>query len=305
MTVKAAQSVGTIADLAKVSLGDRLQNVVLSYALYIRKMFWPFDLAVFYPFPKDFPAPFVAAAVLSLAVVTTAAWLWRRRHPFLIVGWLWYVGTLIPVIGLIQVGAQSLADRYTYVPMIGLFIIISWGTPILARSMGFGEIRFFSGKILPIVSVSLLLALSVITWRQVAVWENNLSLFQHALAVTTENQKAHQGLGLAWHVRGRQDLAVQHLQESLRIYNDPVTHNDLGYVYMAMGKYPEAEKHFRAFLSDNRKSAKAHNNLGAALAAQGRYQEAEIELATALQLDPEYAAARQNLAGMRAAMGKQ
>jgi tetratricopeptide (TPR) repeat protein len=171
--------------------------------------------------------------------------------------------------------------------------------------MGFGEIRFFSGKILPIVSVSLLLALSVITWRQVAVWENNLSLFQHALAVTTENQKAHQGLGLAWHVRGRQDLAVQHLQESLRIYNDPVTHNDLGYVYMAMGKYPEAEKHFRAFLSDNRKSAKAHNNLGAALAAQGRYQEAEIELATALQLDPEYAAARQNLAGMRAAMGKQ
>jgi len=305
MTVKAAQSVGTIADLAKVSLGDRLQNVALSYALYIRKMFWPFDLAVFYPFPKEFSAFLVAAAVLSLAVVTTTAWLWRRRHPFLIVGLLWYIGTLVPVIGLLQVGAQGMADRYTYVPMIGLFIIIAWGTPLLVDSLGFGSIRLFSGKFLPIATVSVLLALSVITWRQVGVWENNLSLFQHALTVTTENQKAHQGLGLAWHARSRQDLAVHHLQESLRIHNDPVTHNDLGYVYMAMGKYPEAEKHFRAFLIDNQKSAKAHNNLGAALAAQGRYQEAEIELTTALKLDPDYVAARHNLAGMRTDMKKQ
>jgi len=301
ITIKAAQSVGTIADLARVTLVDRIWNVVLSYALYIRKLCWPFDLAVFYPFPKSFSAFSVSVAALLLGAFSVTAWVRRHRYPFLLVGWLWYLGTLVPVIGFVQVGSQGMADRYAYVPMIGLFIIIAWGTPLLISGLGAADIGPLPEKLLPFAGVSVMLALSFLTWRQAGVWESNLSLFQHAIAVTEENQKAQQGMGLAWHARGRPDLAVPHLRESLRIRGDAGTYNDLGYVLMAMGKYPEAEEQFRASLTHDPGSAKVHNNLGASLAAQGRYREAEKEFIVSLQLDPHYAAAGYNLARMQSA----
>jgi len=302
ITIKAAQSVGTIAGLATVTLTDRFQNVVLSYALYIRKMFLPFDLAVFYPFPKEFSFFSVTAAALLLIAVSAFSWSLRYRHRFFIVGWLWYLGAMIPVIGLVQVGAQGMADRYMYVPMIGLFIILAWGTPVLLGNVGFGSGRRLSGKVVTLAAMIGMLVLSWTTYRQLRIWENNLSLFQHTLEVTSENQKAHQCLGMAWHARGQNEKAVHHLRESLRIHKDSGTYNDLGYVYMAMGEYPGAEKQFRASLSGNSGSAKVHNNLGAALAAQGRYGEAEKEFSAALRLDPEYIAAKHNLEKMRADM---
>ncbi|HPL66807.1 MAG TPA: tetratricopeptide repeat protein [Smithellaceae bacterium] len=288
MTIAAAHSVGTIAEMNAITLTDRIQNAFLSYAIYIYKMFWPFDLAVFYPYPKVFNPLIVALAAFFLLMISAMAWRLRRAQPYLLLGWLWFLGTLLPVIGLIQVGQQALADRYTYVPMIGLFIMLVWGIPALFKEWALSVN-------LKAVSALILLALSFLTWRQVQIWESNSSLFQHTLMVTVENQKGHHGLGMAYYSKGETDRALRHLKESLRIKQDETIHNDLGNVYMAAKNYQEAEGHFRTALQYNAKSAKAHNNMGAALASQGRSEEAIVHFRAALKLDPNYNAALYNL----------
>ncbi|HOK07660.1 MAG TPA: tetratricopeptide repeat protein [Syntrophales bacterium] len=294
-TLHASVVGGSLRSWEEFPLADRLQNLVLAYGIYLRKLLWPADLAVFYPFPKAFSPSVVFFSGCLLTTLTWFAWARRRSLPFLIVGWLWYLGTLLPVIGIVQVGSQAMADRYAYIPAIGLFAALAWGMPALFKRIVSPEKANYWKWSLSAVTIGVCLALAVSASRQVDYWRDNLTLFTRALEVTRDNQKAHHGLGLAWHERGRVDLAVYHLRESLRLKEDPWVRNDLGYVLMCRGRYGEAEAEFRKALAGTGKNPKFASNLGAALAAQGKKEEARALFLEALRLDPHYLSARENL----------
>jgi protein O-mannosyl-transferase len=246
-------------------------------------------LVVSYPHPGYWPMWQIAFSCLLLLLISYAVFCVLKRVHYLTVGWLWYLGVLVPVIGLIQVGSHAMADRYTYLPLTGLFIIIAWGVPDLSKNLRYGKaLLYFSAG-------AVLLILAFVSSVQVRTWSNNLSLFQHTLDVTGENQRAHHGLGMAYHAVGDRKNSISHLREALRIKVDESILNDLGYVCMDAGQYGDAEKAFRLALGYRPDSARTHNNLGAALASQGKYEEAIKQFREALRLDPEYDKARSNL----------
>ncbi|MBN2375882.1 MAG: tetratricopeptide repeat protein [Sedimentisphaerales bacterium] len=208
------RSVGVVKSLDVLSIPMRLGNAATSYVSYISKMLWPQNLAVFYPY--DFfqtTLQFASAAALLLFLTILLIWL-GRRHRFLTVGWLWYLGTMIPVIGLVQVGIQAMADRYTYIPSIGFFVVIIWGSLLLADRLHLP--RLLPG-IIGIIAVSIL---AVCCWFQVATWKNNETLYKHAIAVTENNNVAHNNLAVALKQQGRIDEALHHWQTVLQIYPD-------------------------------------------------------------------------------------
>ncbi|GAJ19716.1 unnamed protein product, partial [marine sediment metagenome] len=180
------QAGGAMKSLDKFGLMFRLGNTFVSYVRYIGKTIWPNRLAVFYPHVRDnLPGAQVAGAVLLLAVITFFVLRSRHKHRYLLVGWFWFVGTLVPVIGLVQVGVQALADRYTYLPIIGLFIIIAWGVSIVS-------VRWrYKNAILGTAGVVVVLAMIILTRLQVGYWQNNQTLFEHALSATKKNYVAH------------------------------------------------------------------------------------------------------------------
>lgn len=210
-----AQSRGDAISRAGASpLPERLANAVVSYVAYLGKTLWPTDLAVLYPHPSltatGLPAWQVAGAALLLASITAAIVTQRRTRPYLVVGWLWYLGTLVPVVGLVQVGLQSMADRYTYVPHIGLFVAVVWGAHDLATATGLRRAASAA-------AAGAVLVLSALTWRQLGYWKDHETLFRHALAVTRDNSPAHAGLA-AWLGRqGRNAEALSHAREAVRI----------------------------------------------------------------------------------------
>ena len=216
----------------RVPLGLRIENALLSYVTYLAKMFWPSGLAVFYPYPAAIPFWEAALAATALLAVTLAAVRLWRRAPYLAVGWFWYLVALLPVIGLVQVGGQARADRYTYVPMIGLTIALAWGCADLLRRW-------------PRVQIGLAAAVSLAcvpaARAQLAYWQNSETLFRHALAVTTGNDVAEHNLGsYLMDVQGGLPEAISHLQASLRISPDSAkTHTELG---NALSRLPGRER---------------------------------------------------------------
>ena len=289
----------TISSLQAVPIPHRLANAMVAYVSYLGKMFWPAPLAVLYPLPSNLPMWQGPAAGLALAVLTLWALRQARRHPYLPVGWLWYLGTLLPVIGLVQVGEQAMADRYTYVPFIGLFIMVAYGMADLGARWRVPRL------LLPVGAGVVLSALMACTWMQVSYWRDSISLYEHTLKVTRRNPTIHYNLGVALAAQGKRDQAVSHYAEALRLKPDyPEAHNNLGLALAAQGKMDQAVAHYAEALRLKPDYAEAHSNLGVALAAQGKLDQAVAHYAEALRLKPDLAEAHNNLGLALAQQGK-
>jgi tetratricopeptide (TPR) repeat protein len=299
-TFYAKKEAGAILTLHNLPIPQRLANAMVAYVSYLGKMFWPAPLALFYPLPRHNPPIWQPlAAGLALAVLSLWALRQARRHPYLLVGWLWYLCTLLPVIGLVQVGGQSMADRLTYVPFIGLFIAVVWGMADLAAR--WRAPRF----LLPVGAGVVLSAFMACTWVQVSYWRDSISLYEHTLKVTRRNPLIHTTLGQALDAQGKLDQAMAHYAEALRL--DPhyaTAHKHLGLDLEEQGKLDQAIDHYAEALRLEPHYAEAHNNLGVALAQQGKLDQAMAHYAEALRLKPDLAGAHNNLGIALAAQGK-
>jgi tetratricopeptide (TPR) repeat protein len=259
---------------------------------------WPSGLAVFYPHPGPWlPAWKVAGAALLLAGITGWALAQRRRRPYLAAGWLWYLVTLVPVIGIVQVGRQALADRYAYVPLMGVFIAVAWGASELATRLP----RPLRARVLAVASCVSLAALGICAWRQAGYWRDEITLYERTLAVTENNDFIHAMIAQPLFRQGRVDETLWHLRESLRInpVND-AAENNVGLILLDRGRGAEAATHFRAALRLNPANAKAHFNLARTLVAEGRREEARAHLREAVRIDPAYENPRRLLAQLDA-----
>ncbi len=270
----------------------RVENAAVSCVVYIFQWFWPARLAVFYPYPAEIPLWQAAAAGLTIAAVTVAALHSFRQRPYLAVGWLWYLIMLAPVIGLVQVGAQARADRYTYMPTIGISIIVAWGAAeVLTRVPG-------AKPVVAALAVATCAAAAAVTWVQIGYWRDSRTLFRHAVDVTEGNYLAHHNLGVALGEKpDGLNPAVTQFQIALQIKPNYLrAHTDLGSAYAKLGRLSDAQTEYRAALAIDPDLAIPHNNLGNTYAQLSLWNEAISEYRTALRLDPEYTDARHNLA---------
>jgi protein O-mannosyl-transferase len=297
VTFIAQQKGGAVS--TSLSLGARVANAVVSYMRYIGKMFWPQDLSILYPHPGHWPAWEVAGAAVLLLGICAGAILLAQRRPYLAMGWLWFCGTLVPVIGLVQVGIQSMADRYTYLPLIGLFIMVVWGIAELMPD------RPWRAKVLMVGGVSLLAACALLTERQIQYWRDSAALFGHAVRVTRDNYLAYNNLGFYLSGQGKTAEAMENYRKSLMInpnYEDAL--NNLGYALAGQNKYLEAIPLYEAALRVRPNHPEVHNNLGNALSETGRIDEAIRHYLIALKEKPEHADAHNNLGIALAMKGK-
>jgi tetratricopeptide (TPR) repeat protein len=289
VTVYAQSGNNALSSLANLSVADRIENALFSYVLYIWKTLLPFDLAIFYPL-----APVALwKACFAFSLLAGLLFLMLRKsggYPYLAIGMLWYLITLLPVIGLVQVGQQSMADRYSYIPLIGLFVMISWGAAeLVARFPGIRNAVITAG-------VAVVTCCTVATGIQLSYWKDNISLFSHAIGVTHENFKAHYCLGTAYNSGGRPDLAAREFQEALRIDPDePFSRRSLAISLQMTGKISEAIAEFNISLGKYPDDYLCHNDLGIALLQQGRIDEAIRHFSEALRLKPKFDQAFSNL----------
>ena len=269
----------------------RAQNALLSLARYLGKTLWPQDLAVVYPFPwRGIPAWQWAAAAVMVLAVTAAAVRWRRRCPAVLWGWLWFLVTLAPVIGLLQAGDQAMADRYTYIPHVGLLVMAVWGLRELARGRPRGRV------VLAALAAAALAALPVLTQRQVRIWRDGVTLFTHARAVTPGNWIAEINLGMYYMNRGEKTKAVEHFRETIRARPDHVRgHFNLGVALYESGSLEEAAGQYRQALALDPHFGEAHCNLGVVLLMRGRTEEAVLHFREALRANPRDEVAAGNL----------
>ncbi len=290
ITVVVQHRGGAIADVTALPMGVRAGNALVACVTYVRKTFLPVDLAVFYPFPKVFSASLVLFSALVLCGITIlAVWRWRRS-PYLAVGWFWFLGTLVPVIGLVQVGMQSMADRYTYIPLIGLFIALTWGAWEI-----FGN-RIQYKFIWATVACGILATCFRLTMNQAGYWRDSETLFAHALRVTRNNPVAEYSYGAALVPQNRVDEAFPHFEEAVRLKPDYAeAHNNIGLTLVLRGKFDEAIGHYHAALQAKPGSGETHYNLGRVLAMAGRPDEAVKEYQTALKFQPHMFEARNSL----------
>lgn len=322
--------VGATASFELVPLAARLENMLISYAVYVLKTFWPTDLAVFYPYSRNSLGAPAALAAIGLAIVTVLAVRSFARRPYILVGWLWYLVTLLPVIGVIQVGAQARADRYTYIPMIGLSIVLVWGA---------AEVLASWSRVRIALAVGVPTACLALTLFQLRFWHDSISLFRHAIDVTSDNWVAHFNLATVMAESNDQPEAITHLREVVRLRprfstahaelgqllakqnltaeafeelrtavslnpEDGESHFRLGSVLGSLGRAPEAAGEFRQTIRLQPENADAHYNLGIALASQGDVEEAVREFSSTVQFRPDDADARLNLGIALARLGR-
>jgi len=209
MTFLTQQEGDAVKSLADYPMAIRIANALVAYAVYIGKMFWPARLAFFYPYPGALPFWQAASAAIFLVLISVAAIKTIRRHPYVAIGWLWYLGTLLPVIGLVVIGPYVIADRYTYIPLIGIFVAIAWGVPDMLPVRPYKQVMLASAAII------ILASLSFVSWRQVQHWQNSVTLCKHAIGVTQKNLTAYNNLGVALDEKGRTGEAVKYYLESL------------------------------------------------------------------------------------------
>jgi tetratricopeptide (TPR) repeat protein len=287
-----------VAAVTALPLWARVNNAAVAYVKYLGKTFWPENLAVFYPYQGALPAIVVVLCALALLAVTALVLTYRRSKPWLPLGWFWYLGTLVPVIGIVQVGVQSMADRYTYVPLIGIFIMAAWSIP--ARWLERNPQRTVT--LAAVATVLLLLTFQAI--RQVRVWTNSEILFGHALRVTKDNYIAMNNYGTALAQRGELAEAIPHFQKSIELQpGNANAHFNLGGALFQQGKNAEAKAAFAEALKYRPKYSEARTWLGRVYALQGELAEAEREFKTALQDDPTHVEAMIQLGTLMARQG--
>jgi tetratricopeptide (TPR) repeat protein len=277
---------GTISSLDELPFTLRIENALISYLTYLTKLFWPANLAVFYPYPAALPVWKAVAAGLALAGVTAVVFIWIPRRPYLAVGWLWYLITLGPVIGIVQIGLQSHADRYTYVPMIGISIMLAWGAPDLLQRVGYGK------PLLAALSTATCCAWLIVTWFTVGHWRDSATLTQHAIRVTERNYVAYNNLGVVLRREGRIEEAIASFNEAIDIKpQNGDAQNNLGEALLAQGKVDEATPHIMEALRLQPNSPETHVNMGAALSKGGAFEKAEAQYSIALRYNPSSAEA--------------
>jgi tetratricopeptide (TPR) repeat protein len=334
ITIYAQQQGAAVVSMERIPLFMRLANAVMSYILYIGKTIWPRNIAVFYPYPDAWPLWQVCGAFLLLAGITVMVVYCVKRLPFVTVGWFWYLGTLVPVIGILQVGMQSMADRYTYIPLVGLFIALAWSVPELLQKWRHGKAAVIAAAAL------ILVGLTAVTWTQTGYWRNSITLFEHALKVTDRNHLAHNNLGVALNAaaekekaafhyaeairinprysnyhynfanylasQGRTDEAIVHYTHAIRLEPDYFNaHNNLGLARASRREFREAAIHYREALRIRPGAAQGvHYNLAIVLSNQGDRQEAERQLREAIRLEPNFAEAHNELGRVLAMQGK-
>ena len=334
ITFFAQQKGGAVMATNMIPIDLRIANAIISYAKYIGKMIWPSRLAVIYPHPFGALVTWqtVLTTVLLLAISVWVICLAKKRGYFA-VGWFWYIITLLPVIGIVQVGSQAMADRYTYIPLTGLFIIIAWAGAELTTKLPYRKI------LLAVLSVTVLLAMAITSRLQLRHWRNSVAIFEHALEVTENNNIAHGYLVRPLFKQGRVDEAIAHNYQALRINpNDyvghinlgfilsksgkfdqaveyytraiqigpdyPAAYIDLGTVLMKQGKIAEAIEQYQQVLRLTPDNAKVYNDMGIALSRQDKLDSAVAYFNKALQIDPEFAKAHCNLGYALTRQGK-
>jgi protein O-mannosyl-transferase len=291
---------GAVMKVEMIDLRSRIGNAIVAYVGYIEKMFWPGKLAVLYLHSGgDLSKIKILACGLSLFAISLCL-LWAAlRRKYLAVGWLWYLGTLVPVIGLVQVGVQSMADRYTYVPLIGLFIVVTWGVADLLA----GWPRQRSALI--VLATAILVALAARTSAQLKHWQNSLTLFDHAIAVTTDNYVMLNNYANVLLTSGRPDEAVAQFNRSLQIRpGNAGTHNDLANAYNKLGRIDTAIEEYRKASSLDPNSAQIHYNLALALSKRSRTEEAIREYREVVRLRPDHVDALVNLGSAYSELGR-
>ncbi|QTA92395.1 tetratricopeptide repeat protein [Desulfonema magnum] len=288
VTFLVQQNGGAVRSLETYPLHIRIGNALVAYVKYIGKMIWPSDLSFFYPHEGILPLWQILGAGILLLLVFLFVIRNIKQHPYLAAGWLWYMGTLVPVIGLVQVGSQSMADRYTYIPLIGIFIMIAYGIPdLLTLWPGKERLQTVSYKAgLAVVSTVLLSALMAMTYTQVRYWRNSITLLEHAIDVTKNNLPAHTNLGVLLLEQGKLKQGFRHLSEALRIRPDAVRHRNMGIALEKLGKSDQAKDHYTRALRLNPNYVNAHINMGLLLESQGNLTQAIRHHAEALRLDP-------------------
>jgi protein O-mannosyl-transferase len=291
ITLRVQSNEGNMATIEALPPDLRLANAAISYVRYLGKLVWPTKLAAHYPYNNHPAAEQVVFAALVLLFLTVAALRLLKSKPYTMVGWLFFVGTLLPVIGLVQVGTQSMADRYSYIPYIGLFLIAAWGLGDFAR-LGLTNLRLSVAA-----SAVVLAACAVLSARQVALWKNTETLFTHSLSVVPNDSNAQANLGAALMMKGKYDEAAVHVREALAINpNYPEAKSNLGFILAMQGKYDEAISWCRAALRLRPSLAQTHYLLGMALLATGERQEAVTEYRSCLAINANHTLSCNDLA---------
>ena len=292
-------------------LGARAGNALISYGRYLGKLFWPAELAVVYPHPGQWPLEKVLLAGAVILGISVLFWAARRRYPCLLMGWLWYCGTLVPVSQIIQTGSHAMADRYTYLPSLGVVILAVWGAYELMQGKAAGgverEEREERGSVGHALARSTPILLSVaggvavfaclaMTRQQIGYWHDSEALFRHALAVTENNDGAHNGLGIALDQKGQMDGAIRQFEEAIRLkprYSS--AHCNLGIALNKNGQVDEAIREFREAIRLKPNQVGAHYGLGIVLNRKGQMEEAIRQMEEAIRLKPDYAEAHNEL----------
>jgi tetratricopeptide (TPR) repeat protein len=282
-----------VVTLVKVSLAQRAENTFVAYARYLVKTFWPSSLANPYPYPDHWDGLLVVYAVALIVGLCAVAGLQARRFPFAATGWFWFVGMLVPVIGLVQVGNQSMADRYTYLPLIGIFMIAAWGLAAMCTSWRLPK------PVAGILAIVLLTVCGLRTRDQIGYWQNSGTLFRHTLSVTENNFVACNNLGTWLSKNGEVTQAMDWFRQSLQIQpNNPDALYNLGNAFARQGDWDEAIGNYRRALQMAPDQADILNNLGFALATKKQFADAIACFEAALKLNPDSASTHNNLAAV-------
>jgi tetratricopeptide (TPR) repeat protein len=299
VTLLAQTQGGFVARLESYSLAARIANAPVAYVQYLLQALWPTELAIYYPHPGLRPLWQPLAATVALSAISGGAFAARARHPALLVGWLWYLGTLVPVIGLVQVGSQAMADRYTYIPLIGLFVAAAWELPKLLP--GLPRRR----EILTAAAALVLLALGAATRVQLGYWGSEIALFERALRAAGPSALAHHSLGNSLQRAGRLEEALPHYRASLALYAaNPELLNSLGVTLQRLGRIDEAIRYYRAALRLDPMRAHVRFNLGLAYAEQGLVGAAVAEWREVARRHPSHLGARIQLGITLAQLGR-
>ncbi|MGD0230520.1 MAG: tetratricopeptide repeat protein [Syntrophorhabdales bacterium] len=273
---------GAVQTLGELPPGARLANAFVSYIAYMVKMLWPANLAVFYPHPGWWPLRQVLGSVVLFIAITVLAIRGARKRPYAAVGWLWYVGTLVPVIGVVQVGGQALADRYTYIPLVGLFIIVAWAVPELLKKWPYRK------EALITLSALCLVSLFLVTWRQVGYWRNSIALYDHTLEITDRTSLIHNNRGMAYLGLGNYTQAIADFNRAVEIkpmYGE--AYNNRGIACGNLGNYTQAIADFSRAVEINPRYGEAYYNRGAAYGRLGNRERAIDDTKTAARLGHE------------------
>jgi Flp pilus assembly protein TadD len=299
-TVLIQKGANTVVSLAALPWSARVGNAFVSYARYLGKLFCPINLSVFYPYPDHWPLVTVTLAIALCIAISLLAILRRRQQPYLLVGWLWFLGTLVPVIGLLQVGEQSMADRYTYIPLVGLSVFFVWGMFALTQQQGRRQAFIPS-----IFATAAIISCAILAHEQVGQWKSSETLFRHAIAVTKNNYVAHGLLGDALTREKRFDEAIEQLQEASRLNpNDAKLHYRLGTGLENKGQLDGAINQYRETIKLDPNCVDAYNKLGMALGRKGLLDEAIQQFQAALKLAPGFNDLHYNLGNALARTGR-